>query len=109
MVLGNYTGFELAVRAVIDNVSFDVDTKPQVFEITIRALGGLLSGHLFASEAKHGFQIPWYNGELLKLAYDLGTRLLPAFETPTGIPYARVRQLSRGCVTSLTQLTKLNF
>ncbi|RMZ92195.1 hypothetical protein DV736_g588, partial [Chaetothyriales sp. CBS 134916] len=31
-----------------------------------------------------------YNGQLLRLAHDLGTRLLPAFWTPTGIPYPRV-------------------
>jgi hypothetical protein len=31
-----------------------------------------------------------YNGELLDLALDLGNRLLPAFETPTHIPYGTV-------------------
>lgn len=31
-----------------------------------------------------------YNGQLLRLALDLGTRLLPAFYTETGIPYPRV-------------------
>lgn len=63
-----------------------------MFEITIRALGGLLSGHLFAEdkEDKYGFRIEGYEGELLELARDLGERLLPAFETATGIPYARV-------------------
>lgn len=32
----------------------------------------------------------WYNGELLVLADSLGQRLMPAFDTPTGIPYAWV-------------------
>lgn len=32
----------------------------------------------------------WYKGELLDLAKDLGYRLLPAFNTTTGIPYGRV-------------------
>ena len=32
----------------------------------------------------------WYNGELVGLAEELGKRLLPAFETSTGIPYPRV-------------------
>lgn len=32
----------------------------------------------------------WYKGELLDLAYDLGSRLLPAFNTPLGIPVHRV-------------------
>lgn len=65
-----------------------------MFEITIRGMGGLLSGHMFASDSagRWGFGLPWYNNELLDLAYDLGKRLLPAFKTRTGIPYARVGQ-----------------
>ncbi|KAI0347071.1 alpha-mannosidase [Trametopsis cervina] len=90
VVLNDTLNFEKAVRDVIDWVQFDVDTKPQVFETTIRVLGGLLSGHQFASTSGQPFYIPWYRGELLSLAYDLGTRLLPAFKTPTGIPYARI-------------------
>lgn len=91
VVLSNKTGFEHAVEQVLSHVSFDVDTKPQVFEVTIRALGGLLSGHLFASSEKYGFKIDGYTDGLLVLARDLGERLLPAFATATGIPYARVR------------------
>lgn len=34
--------------------------------------------------------MPWYRGELLDLAKDLGYRFLPAFNTTTGIPYGRV-------------------
>ena len=91
---------------------FDLDSKVQVFETVIRGLGGLLSAHLFAvgelpirgynpsslakgqgtgSESK----IKWsksftYDGQLLRLAHDLGRRLLPVFSTSTGIPYPRV-------------------
>ncbi|CCM05644.1 uncharacterized protein FIBRA_07874 [Fibroporia radiculosa] len=90
IVLNDRPGFEAAVRNVINWVSFDVDTKPQVFETTIRALGGLLSGHLFANQTGQPFHLPWYRGELLAMAHDLGHRLLPAFATPTGIPYARL-------------------
>ncbi|CAE6522002.1 unnamed protein product [Rhizoctonia solani] len=92
VTLNNYSGFEWAVRQTIDHVSFDQDVKPQVFEITIRGMGGLLSAHMFASdkEGRWGFGIPWYNDELLDLAYDLGRRLLPAFITNTGIPFARI-------------------
>ena len=32
----------------------------------------------------------WYKGELLNLAFDLGYRLLPAFNTSTGIPHSKV-------------------
>lgn len=90
VILDDPVGFESAVRNVIDWVSFDVNTKPQVFETTIRVLGGLLSGHIFAERPGQKFHLPWYRGELLSMAHDLGKRMLPAFDTPTGIPYARV-------------------
>lgn len=90
VILDDRQNFEKAVRNIIDRVSFDVNTRPQVFETTIRVLGGLLSGHIFANQSGHPFYLPWYRGELLDLAYDLGKRLLPAFSTPTGLPYARV-------------------
>ena len=90
MVLNDPPGFEDAVRKIIRWVTFDVNTKPQVFETTIRVLGGLLSGHIFADKPGQPFHLSWYRGELLQLAYDLGVRLLPAFHTLTGLPYARV-------------------
>ncbi|KAL4075930.1 glycoside hydrolase family 47 protein [Scleroderma citrinum] len=90
VVLDDPPGFQRAVQDVIDWVSFDVDTKPQVFETNIRVLGGLLSGHLFASKPGQPFYLPWYRGQLLDLAHGLGERLLLAFATPTGLPYARI-------------------
>ena len=47
-----------------------------------------------------------YNGELLNLAKDLGDRLLPAFSSPTGIPYSRVSisLLRTRCRASLTKI-----
>lgn len=41
---------------------------------------------------KEAEYMPWYRGELLEMAKDLGYRLLPAFNTSTGIPHARVRE-----------------
>jgi len=32
----------------------------------------------------------WYNGELLHMAHEIGSRLLPAFNTSTGMPFPRV-------------------
>ncbi|KAJ7558268.1 hypothetical protein O6H91_04G031400 [Diphasiastrum complanatum] len=40
-----------------------------------------------------GLKVESYNDELLHLAEDLGYRLLPAFDTPTGIPYGSVNLL----------------
>ncbi|RIB14018.1 Glycoside Hydrolase Family 47 protein [Gigaspora rosea] len=91
VVFNDKAGFESAIRNVIKHVSFNVNSKVQVFEANIRVLGGLLSGHLFATDPRFGFKIDGYNNELLELAYDLGQRLLPAFQnSKTGIPYPRV-------------------
>ena len=90
VVMGDVQGFDTAVKNVIKSVSFNVNTRPQVFEATIRVLGGLLSAHIFATRPNQPFYLPWYKDELLHMAHDLGNRLLPAFSTSTGIPYARV-------------------
>lgn len=52
---------------------------------------GLLSAHVLALSFKTELQsLSWYNNELLTMAEDLGKRLLPAFNTTTGIPHGRV-------------------
>lgn len=89
-IIGDHEAFERALRNVIDTVTFDVDSKVQVFEITIRVLGGLISAHQFATSPEFLKSIPWYKDELLDLAVDLAHRLLPAFDSPTGIPYPRI-------------------
>jgi mannosidase alpha-like ER degradation enhancer 2 len=61
---------------IVKNLSFDRDLYVQNFEITIRHLGGLLSCYQMTGDRR-----------LLRLAEDLGTRLLPAFDSKTGIPY----------------------
>ncbi len=65
-----------AREAITKNLSFDRDIEVKNFEITIRLLGGLLSSYQLTGDKK-----------LLALADDLGTRLLPAFNSPTGMPY----------------------
>lgn len=64
---------------IVENLSFDKDVEVKNFEITIRLLGGLLSGYQLMGDDR-----------LLKLADDLGQRLLPVFESPTGMPYMYV-------------------
>ena len=70
-ILGKFSDFESAVKTVIAQVHFDTDVSVSVFEANIRMLGGLLSAHILAENMN------WYNGELLQMADDLGTRLLP--------------------------------
>lgn len=61
---------------IVKNLSFDKDISVQNFEITIRILGGLLSAYQMTNDKR-----------LLDLADDLGRRLLPVFDSPTGLPY----------------------
>jgi hypothetical protein len=72
-------------RHLIDTqLSFDKDIYVKNFEITIRLLGGLLSGYELTGD-KH----------LLALADDLGKRLLPVFDSPTGLPYRYINLRTR--------------
>lgn len=93
VLLEDFSEFERAVRLVIRDVQFDSDIIVSVFETNIRMVGGLLSGHILAEYLRKETDddvMSWYNGELLEMARDLGYRLLPAFNTTTGIPHARV-------------------
>jgi mannosidase alpha-like ER degradation enhancer 3 len=86
VVLGDVKEFEKGVKLVIDNVSFDRDFAVSVFETNIRVVGGLLSSHILAEL----IGINWYKGELLNMALDVAYRLLPAFNSTTGLPHPRV-------------------
>ncbi|CEG36147.1 er degradation-enhancing alpha-mannosidase-like protein [Plasmopara halstedii] len=90
-LLEDATEFRRAVELVVKNADFNMDTEVSVFETTIRILGGLLSAHLFAIDPElQLFPNGGYDGTLLLLAVDLGDRLLPAFDTATGIPIGTV-------------------
>jgi mannosidase alpha-like ER degradation enhancer 2 len=77
---------------IATHLSFDKDISVQNFEITIRLLGGLISSYELTGDKR-----------LLRLAEDLGNRLLPVFESPTGLPYRYVNLKTgkvRGNVTN---------
>ena len=70
---------ERARSLIVSDLSFDRDIYVKNFEITIRLLGGLLSSYQLTGDQR-----------LLSLAEDLGNRLLPVFNSPTGLPYVYV-------------------
>ncbi|CAN1753473.1 Alpha-mannosidase I MNS5 [Linum perenne] len=88
VIMGNNTEFERGVHWLSENLSFDVDARVNLFECNIRVLGGLVSSHILATDTKNRLIQGSYNNQLLALAEDLGRRFLPAFDTPTGLPYA---------------------
>ena len=101
-VMNDIEGFESALRKV-EKINFNIDVNISVFETTIRVLGGLLSSHLIAKDLKEKKKIE-YKDKLLMLAEDLGQRLLPAFDTPTGMPYGSIN-LKRGIQPDETTVT----
>ncbi len=70
---------ERARSLIVSDLSFDRDIYVKNFEITMRLLGGLLSSYQLTGDQR-----------LLSLAEDLGNRLLPVFNSPTGLPYVYV-------------------
>lgn len=119
VVMGLHDEFNKAVDYIKYNVSFDADINVSVFETNIRVVGGLLSAHMlshrydifflklkinystqlnviffimcFVCRATNELEIGWpCNGPLLRMAEDVARRLLPAFDTPTGMPYGTV-------------------
>ena len=71
---------------IVHNLNLDADVMVSCLETNIRLLGGLLSSYELTHDRR-----------LLALAEDLGMRLLPAFDSPTGIPYRYVN-LQNGAV-----------
>ncbi|WLF77521.1 hypothetical protein PVL30_001239 [Lodderomyces elongisporus] len=126
IIMGQWDELESALKYLKTNQKefFNQDTIVQVFEATIRFLGGLLSTHLIltdvikvdalsssASTTKARSAPPPplpptslnrlreisanYDGFLLGMAHDLGLRLIPSYRTRTNIPVPRIN-LAKG-------------
>ncbi|KAJ8395872.1 hypothetical protein AAFF_G00027550 [Aldrovandia affinis] len=103
VVLNKLEEFEEAVKKTLRDVRLDNDVVVSVFETNIRVLGGLLGAHVMADLLRErGERMQWYRDELLHMAKDLGYRLLPAFNTTSGLPYPRVN-LRYGVLSPLSR------
>nr|XP_002127890.1 ER degradation-enhancing alpha-mannosidase-like protein 2 [Ciona intestinalis] len=90
-VLGNYSEFRRVANELTNNIDFNINVNVSVFETNIRVVGGLLSAHLMADKAGLELTPGWpCSGPLLDLAVDVADRLLPAFNTPTYMPFGTV-------------------
>ncbi|XP_039081613.1 endoplasmic reticulum mannosyl-oligosaccharide 1,2-alpha-mannosidase-like [Hyaena hyaena] len=78
-ILGLKKEFEEARKWVSKKLRFQKDVDVNLFESTIRILGGLLSAYHLSGDDL-----------FLRKAEDFGNRLLPAFQTPSKIPYSDV-------------------
>lgn len=79
LLLGMYEEAEKTKELIFERLHFDHDMYVSVFEITIRLMGGLLSAYTWDGDER-----------FLMLAEDLAVRLLPAFDSPTEMPYKEV-------------------
>ncbi|KAJ8270727.1 hypothetical protein GJAV_G00118570 [Gymnothorax javanicus] len=82
-IMEMYEEFDAATEWVEKNLDFNVNSEVSVFEVNIRFVGGLLSAYYLSGKEVYR-----------RKAVELGERLLPAFKTPTGIPWALLNMKS---------------
>ncbi|KAL1340274.1 hypothetical protein HN51_026683 [Arachis hypogaea] len=83
-IMGLDQQFQKARDWVANTLDFNKDYEASVFETTIRVVGGLLSAYDLSGDKV-----------FLDKAKDIADRLLPAWDTATGIPY-NIINLSHG-------------
>ncbi|VDK49375.1 unnamed protein product, partial [Taenia asiatica] len=106
VVLGNNSEFRRAVNLILNNVDTNRNVNISVFETNIRVVGGLLAAHLLAERAGMDLEPGWpCHGRLLALAERFASKLLPAFNTPTGMPYGTVNLALGGVPPNETPVT----
>ncbi|XP_045201287.2 endoplasmic reticulum mannosyl-oligosaccharide 1,2-alpha-mannosidase-like [Mercenaria mercenaria] len=79
IIMGLEEEYEEARQFAANGLSFDKDKDVNLFEITIRVLGGLLSAYHLTGDVVFKTK-----------AKDLGDRLLPCFNSPSRVPYSDV-------------------
>lgn len=79
VLLGMKEEADEAKQLILSKLNFNIDDDVQVFEITIRLLAALQTAYELDGDRR-----------FFTLAKDLADRLLPAFNTPTGMPYRYV-------------------
>ncbi|KAG9236328.1 glycoside hydrolase [Amylocarpus encephaloides] len=107
MMLMNLTSRLTHARDWLDKkLDYEQDQEVNTFETTIRMLGGLLSAHYLSNEYPELAPLTEDDeggpGEDLYIekAKDLADRLMGAFDSPSGIPYASVNlKTTKGIVS----------
>ncbi|KAH9854342.1 glycoside hydrolase [Lenzites betulinus] len=79
LIMGLHEEYMRARDWVANTMTFERDGDFNTFETTIRVLGGLLSAYALTKD-------PMY----IDKAKDLADRIMPAFDTPSGLPLSNV-------------------
>ncbi|CAR29100.1 hypothetical protein ZYGR_0Z00210 [Zygosaccharomyces rouxii] len=110
-VMNDRPKFAEMVKLIEDTFpnKFNIDSTVQVFETTIRIVGGLISAHLYATDpSKKVYLGEEYKGSLLQLAKDMADRLLPSYLTLTGLPVPRINLRSKFDPISVESVSENN-
>eukprot|EP01113_Clastostelium_recurvatum_P030928 TRINITY_DN3811_c0_g1_i6.p1 TRINITY_DN3811_c0_g1~~TRINITY_DN3811_c0_g1_i6.p1 ORF type:complete len:635 (-),score=159.19 TRINITY_DN3811_c0_g1_i6:11-1915(-) len=83
-LMGLTKEFDEGREWVANNLRFDKNRDISFFETTIRVVGGLLTAYELTGDKM-----------FLNKAEELGERMLPAFDTPTGIPFTTINLATR--------------
>ncbi|KAK4257745.1 hypothetical protein QN277_007295 [Acacia crassicarpa] len=78
-IMGLEDEFQRAREWIANSLDFNKNIEVSVFETTIRVLGGLLSAYDLSGDII-----------FLEKARELADKLLPAWDSPTGIPFNRI-------------------
>ncbi|KAL3883745.1 hypothetical protein ACJMK2_029979 [Sinanodonta woodiana] len=78
-IMGLEEEYKAARNWIATSLNFDIPSELSVFETTIRFVGGLLSTYALTGDAMYK-----------EKAASIADKLLPAFNTPTGIPQSMV-------------------
>jgi mannosidase alpha-like ER degradation enhancer 2 len=104
-LVGDDAEFFKQIDYIDKHIHFDAELRVSVFETTIRVIGGLLSAHVLALKLVEKYDGRYsYNGCLLRKSVIIADKLMPAFDTPTGIPYNEIH-LKSGVAKALGHTT----
>ncbi|KAJ3772466.1 glycoside hydrolase [Lentinula raphanica] len=90
LIMGLEDDYARARKWVENSLSFDRDGAFNTFETTIRVLGGLLSA----------YELSGHDKLYLNHAIELANRILPVFDTPSGLPLPNVNLGKREGITA---------
>ena len=96
MIMNLTSRLQSARGWVSTNLTYEKDHEVNTFETTIRMLGGLLSAHYLSTAYPEMAPLEDDSGSVargdlyIEKATDLANRLLGAFESESGVPYASV-------------------
>lgn len=103
LIMGDFQGFRVLATAILHQVQWNSSAPVSTFETSIRILGALISSHAMLMVGDFGHAAwPDYSSQLLDAAVQVADRILPAFDSPTGLPFHRV-SLAHGMTPELAK------